>query len=146
MSPSQYFFLFLPVFLLFPLKTNTNMATPAASGSYSLRAWLLPPWRYRLSWQTAESCCSLGSSWFSFLSPSLFLLNLKVSLLSLLFIKLMYVSHSIKFWRVKSKDPKTTEIICVTFLLYSQKQISAPAIPTCMALGYFFSWVCSLIC
>lgn len=68
------FFLFLPVFLLFHLKqTQTwQLLQPLAAGS--LRAWLLPPWRYRLSWQTVESCCSLGSSWFSFLSPSLFFL------------------------------------------------------------------------
>ena len=60
------FFLFLPVFLLFHLKqTQTwQLLQPLAAGS--LRAWLLPPWRYRLSWQTAESCCGLRSSWFFF--------------------------------------------------------------------------------
>lgn len=34
MSPSQYFLPISPSVFTFPFKTNTNMATPAASGSW----------------------------------------------------------------------------------------------------------------
>lgn len=148
MSPSQYFLPISPSVFTFPLKTNTNMATPAASGSWQSACLAAPTLEVQIILADCWKLLQLREQlvFFSLSLSLFFLLNLKVSLLSLLFIKLMYVSHSIKFGELSLKIQKTTEIICVTFSFIVKNKFQLQQFLLVWPWVTSFPWVCSLIC
>ena len=143
MSPSQYFLPISPSVFTFPFKTNTNMATPAASGSRQSACLAAP---------TLEVQIILADGWKLLRSKGQlvfllsFFLNLNISLLSLLFIKLVYVSYGRKFRELSLKIRKTTEIICATFSFIVNNQFQLQQFLLARLWVTSFPWVCSLTC